>query len=137
MELAGLTEIAQVLSVSRQRVNQLKKTAAFPKPIAVLKMGSVWRLDQIQEYSKNRNVRNGRPKIGSAKPVAAPAPLLGVIAPPVVPTPQPTSHDDTTDEVLTIVSLVPVDETIEEDSPLSTLTERLAYFDSRIDVSGT
>lgn len=40
--LVGTTEIATMLGVSRQRVSQLAKSPAFPKPLVTLAQGPIW-----------------------------------------------------------------------------------------------
>lgn len=48
----GCHEIAELLDVSRQRVQQLSKERDFPKPVAVLKAGSVWRRSAIEAWAR-------------------------------------------------------------------------------------
>lgn len=55
-ELVGATEIAELLGVTRQRVQQLAGLPDFPEPVARLKMGSVWRLDDVRAWAE----RTGR-----------------------------------------------------------------------------
>ena len=51
----GTAEIAALLGVSRQRVLQLlREQPEFPQPVAVLKMGNVWRGVDIREWAKGR-----------------------------------------------------------------------------------
>lgn len=50
-ELAGATEIADALGVTRQRVQQLASEPGFPAPVAVLKMGKVWALDDVRAWA--------------------------------------------------------------------------------------
>ncbi len=50
-ELMGTSEIAVLLGVSRQRVLVLAKHGDFPQPIAVLKMGNVWRGEDIRRWA--------------------------------------------------------------------------------------
>lgn len=55
--LVGLTEVAAMLGVSRQRVHQLtREDAGFPKPSAVLTAGHVWERRAIEEWAE----RTGR-----------------------------------------------------------------------------
>jgi len=54
IELMGTSEIAALLGVSRQRVLVIARQPGFPKPLAVLKMGNVWRSRDIQEWAKRR-----------------------------------------------------------------------------------
>jgi predicted DNA-binding transcriptional regulator AlpA len=50
--LVGSAEIAAMLGVSRQRVQQLISRPDFPKPDAVLAMGKVWRRANVQAWAK-------------------------------------------------------------------------------------
>lgn len=60
-KLVGAAEIAELLDdISRQRVTQLTSRPDFPKPVAVLKMGKVWDIDDVQEWIDARNKRLGR-----------------------------------------------------------------------------
>ena len=50
--LVGSAEIASMLGVSRQRVQQLISRPDFPKPAAVLAMGKVWNTTDVQAWAK-------------------------------------------------------------------------------------
>ena len=54
LDLVGAAEIAEMLSVSRQRVSQLKNSPGFPAPALRLKMGSVWWTDDIRKWAAAR-----------------------------------------------------------------------------------
>lgn len=41
-QVLGATEIAELLDVTRQRVQQLAQEPEFPAPVAELKMGKIW-----------------------------------------------------------------------------------------------
>lgn len=56
----GAAEIALLLGVSRQRVTQLTSRPDFPRPVATLAMGKIWRLDDVEEWSDARDERLGR-----------------------------------------------------------------------------
>lgn len=58
-EVMGAAEIADLLGVSRQRVQQLVTRADFPAPIGVLTMGKVWRRDQVEAWNVERRRRLG------------------------------------------------------------------------------
>lgn len=60
----GLTEIGELLKVSRQRAFTLARRSDFPEPIATSRAGRVWDLDQVEEWSKtwDRNNKGGRPR---------------------------------------------------------------------------
>jgi predicted DNA-binding transcriptional regulator AlpA len=49
--LVGVSEIAEMLGVSRQRVDQISKAdPRFPKPEVVLKGGKVWSREAIERW---------------------------------------------------------------------------------------
>jgi predicted DNA-binding transcriptional regulator AlpA len=52
----GLTEIADLLGVSRQRADQLSKHLDFPKPVAMLASGRVWETASVEDWAE----RTGR-----------------------------------------------------------------------------
>jgi predicted DNA-binding transcriptional regulator AlpA len=57
LDLVGVTEIAAMLGVSRQRVDQLLKTHAdFPTPVAELVGGRIWLRSEIEAWAR----RTGR-----------------------------------------------------------------------------
>lgn len=49
--LLGNAEIGRLLGVSRQRVSQLTTRPDFPRPRAMLTMGSVWTLTDLQTWA--------------------------------------------------------------------------------------
>lgn len=52
--LVGAAEIAEMLGVSRQRVNQVAKgDYGFPAPEAVLKAGNVWSKEEVVKWMAN------------------------------------------------------------------------------------
>ena len=48
--LVGVAEIAAMLGVSRQRVDQVAAEVDFPKPVAVLAAGRVWRRVEVETW---------------------------------------------------------------------------------------
>lgn len=56
-EVMGAAEIADLLGVSRQRVQQLVTRSDFPKPVAHLTMGKVWKTDDVQAWHAARQRR--------------------------------------------------------------------------------
>jgi predicted DNA-binding transcriptional regulator AlpA len=52
LDVMGAAEIARHLGVSRQRVQQLVRTAGFPAPAASLDMGKIWDAAEIREWAK-------------------------------------------------------------------------------------
>jgi hypothetical protein len=61
-ELAGVSEVAAVLGVSRQRVAELRGREGFPAPIAQLAAGPVWRVAMLQRFVDEWPRRPGRPR---------------------------------------------------------------------------
>ena len=62
LDLMSTAEIARLLAVSRQRVQQLTRTVGFPPPAATLNMGSVWHTADVLAWAQ----RTGRQPPGTA-----------------------------------------------------------------------
>jgi hypothetical protein len=67
-ELMSAAEIAEELEISRQRVHQLRETAAFPAPLAELRGGAVWDAAAVRKFASSWERRPGRPKVVRPKP---------------------------------------------------------------------
>jgi len=52
MELVGVAELAEMMDVSRQRASQISARPTFPEPVAVLRMGKVWRAEDVREWAE-------------------------------------------------------------------------------------
>lgn len=50
-DLMGVTEIAELLGVTRQRVHQLRQLADFPKPTVTLAAGAIWLREDIERWA--------------------------------------------------------------------------------------
>jgi hypothetical protein len=61
-ELMSAAEIAETLGISRQRVHQLRSTAAFPAPLADLRGGAIWDAAAIRKFDQEWTRRPGRPR---------------------------------------------------------------------------
>jgi predicted DNA-binding transcriptional regulator AlpA len=59
--LVGSAEIAAILGVSRQRVQQLIARPDFPQPEVVLAMGKVWRKADVLAWAKAHGRLGGSP----------------------------------------------------------------------------
>lgn len=59
--LVGLTEIAERLGVSRQRVDQLRRRPDFPEPVAKLSAGLIWESRDVEAW-----IAEHRPEQGSS-----------------------------------------------------------------------
>jgi predicted DNA-binding transcriptional regulator AlpA len=52
-DLVGITEIAELLRVSRQRVYQLLESDdSFPQPVAVISAGRIWRRADVEAWAR-------------------------------------------------------------------------------------
>jgi prophage regulatory protein len=52
MDLVSTVEIAAMLGVSRQRVDQLTRTVGFPEPAAELAIGRVWERVDVEAWAR-------------------------------------------------------------------------------------
>ena len=51
--LVGLTEIAELLGLTRQGVDYLvRNDATFPEPVAVLHAGRIWEREAIESWAR-------------------------------------------------------------------------------------
>lgn len=53
-ELLGSGELEELFGVSRQRVYQLTSRPDFPKPVARLKAGAIWRTEDVIRWAKEK-----------------------------------------------------------------------------------
>ncbi len=61
-DLVGVSEIGDILGVSRQRASELTRHKGFPEPVASLKAGPVWTAWVVKDWNENRRkLRGGRP----------------------------------------------------------------------------
>nr|WP_264025532.1 hypothetical protein [Mycolicibacterium pyrenivorans] len=61
-ELMSAAEIAEELGVARQRVHQLRSTAAFPSPLAELRGGAIWDAAAVRKFAHDWERKPGRPR---------------------------------------------------------------------------
>jgi hypothetical protein len=59
---AGVSEVAELFGVSRQRVAELRSKAGFPAPIAELRAGPVWKVSSLNRFLEEWERRPGRPR---------------------------------------------------------------------------
>ncbi|MCX4598322.1 helix-turn-helix domain-containing protein [Streptomyces sp. NBC_01549] len=64
----GVTEIGEMLNVSRQRANKLVARADFPAPVAQTKAGRVWERAAVEKWEKGWD----RTNVGGRPPQKAP-----------------------------------------------------------------
>lgn len=64
VRLGGMTEVAQVLGVTPQRIGALRARPDFPDPVGQIVQGPIWDLDVIAEWNNSglRQTKAGRPK---------------------------------------------------------------------------
>jgi predicted DNA-binding transcriptional regulator AlpA len=51
-DLVGVTEIGDLLGVSRQRADQLTHAEGFPETVAVLSAGRIWRRADVEAWAR-------------------------------------------------------------------------------------
>lgn len=61
-ELAGVSEIAELLGVTRQRASSVQHLEAFPAPVAELRSGPVWRKADLTRFAETWERKPGRPR---------------------------------------------------------------------------
>ena len=61
-ELVGISEISDMLGVSRQRASALQTNTGFPAPVAVLRSGPVWRKGDLSTFAEAWARKPGRPR---------------------------------------------------------------------------
>lgn len=59
-EIVGVTEVAGILGVSKQRVSELARSRDFPPPIVMLAAGPVWLQSSIVQFVSRWHRRPGR-----------------------------------------------------------------------------
>jgi eukaryotic-like serine/threonine-protein kinase len=69
VRVGGVTEVADVLGVSRQRLAKLRDRADFPSPLGELAQGPVWDLDVVEAWNGSglRQSGSGRPRYEVAR----------------------------------------------------------------------
>jgi len=60
-EYLGVTEVARMLGVSRQRVSELRTRDGFPAPIAEIAAGPVWNGSSLRRFLDSWERKPGRP----------------------------------------------------------------------------
>lgn len=78
LDLVGTHEIAQLLGVTRQRVDALaRSSASFPAPVATVAAGRIWLREEVETWAaatgrlprhgvarSGRRLRSGSPRVG-------------------------------------------------------------------------
>jgi hypothetical protein len=52
VDLVGVTEIGEMLGVSRQRADQLAGEPGFPDPIGEIRAGRIWNKEDIEAWAR-------------------------------------------------------------------------------------
>ncbi|MGD0285097.1 MAG: hypothetical protein ABSC31_01760 [Acidimicrobiales bacterium] len=52
MDLVGVSEIAELLGITRQRADQLLRQKGAPEPVAVLTQGRVFLREDIERWAR-------------------------------------------------------------------------------------
>lgn len=60
-ELVGVAEVAQLLHVSKQRASEVARSKVFPRPIAELASGPIWKKVAILRHATQWSRKPGRP----------------------------------------------------------------------------
>jgi len=60
-EYAGVSEVAELMGVSRQRVSEIRARDDFPEPVAELAAGPVWAVSSLRSFVANWPRKPGRP----------------------------------------------------------------------------
>lgn len=69
-ELLGVSEVAEALGVTKQRVAELAESESFPAPIVRLRAGPIWERSAIARFLGQWPRRPGRPpRGGRARPM--------------------------------------------------------------------
>lgn len=58
-DLVGVSEVAEMLDVSKQRVSELARSRHFPKPVATLASGPVWAQPAILSFARTWSRKPG------------------------------------------------------------------------------
>lgn len=59
--IVGVTEVAEMLGVSKQRISMLSQREDFPRPLEQLASGPVWRARDLSTFSAGWRRKPGRP----------------------------------------------------------------------------
>lgn len=60
--IVGVTELAEMLDVSKQRASELARVPSFPAPFTELASGPVWIEDNVSEFCRTWVRKPGRPR---------------------------------------------------------------------------
>lgn len=63
----GVTEVAELFGVSKQRVSELRRSPTFPEPVAEIAAGPVWMGSSLQRFLDAWERKPGRPREVAAR----------------------------------------------------------------------
>lgn len=69
--LAGVSEIASILGLSRQRASEVARLDGFPAPIAALASGPVWLQPAVLRFAETWERKPGSPRRSAPPPATA------------------------------------------------------------------
>lgn len=69
--MIGVSELAEILKVSKARASELARFPGFPAPLQVLKSGPVWIEDNVRHFAETWVRKPGRPKKLTAADLSA------------------------------------------------------------------
>lgn len=61
-DIGGVSEVAELLGVTRQRVASLRARPGFPDPVVELSAGPIFDLDQVRRWAASARRASGRPR---------------------------------------------------------------------------
>jgi hypothetical protein len=67
-EVVGVSEIATLIGVTRQRASALARSVGFPAPIAVLRSGPIWTRPSLNHFLESWPRKGGRPPASVDRP---------------------------------------------------------------------
>lgn len=72
----GVTEVAQLLGITRQHAHRVVRRADFPAPVATLASGRVWLAEDVEGWEVAHRRKPGRPETPRRGGSPGPAPAL-------------------------------------------------------------
>jgi predicted DNA-binding transcriptional regulator AlpA len=67
LRLVGLTEVAQLLAVSKRTASRYTARSDFPAPAAELAMGPIWLAEDVEAWVRTTEIPRGRPSTSQSR----------------------------------------------------------------------
>ena len=67
LRVVGLAEVAETLGVSKRTATRYAAREDFPRPAAVLAMGPIWLLEDVEAWASTTPIPRGRPPARSSR----------------------------------------------------------------------